>query len=68
MQWWNTTGRKPYLNYCIDGTNNNLQEHKQSCKIILSPLVFNFTFSVVCSANENMKSAGYKNLISIRKF
>jgi 23S rRNA (adenine2503-C2)-methyltransferase len=31
-------------------------------------MIFNFTFSVVCSANENMKEAGYKNLVSIRDF
>lgn len=65
--WWKETGRHPYLNYCIDGTNNsvmdaNLLMHR------FSPVVFNFTFSVVCSANENMKDAGFKNLDKIREF
>lgn len=65
--WWKETGRHPYLNYCIDGTNNN------TCDIIklmdlFSPMIFNFTFSVVCSKNENMKDAGFKNLDSIRSF
>ena len=31
-------------------------------------MVFNFTFSVVCSKNENMKAAGYRELESIREF
>lgn len=65
--WWRETNRKPYLNYCIDGVNNtefdvlNLQQ-------LFSPVVFNFTFSVVCSANETMKDAGFKNLNAIKQF
>lgn len=35
---------------------------------VFSPVVFNFTFSVVCSKDENMKEAGYKNLDEIRAF
>ena len=35
---------------------------------LFSPMVFNFTFSVVCSKNENMKEAGFKNLDHIRAF
>lgn len=67
LLWWKETGRHPYLNYCIDGTNNR-QTDELSLMRLFSPLVFNFTFSVVCSANENMKNAGYKNLDSIREF
>lgn len=65
--WWKETGRRPYLNYCIDGTNNGCAD---MCILmhLFSPMIFCFTFSVVCSKNENMKSAGYKNLDSIRKF
>lgn len=65
--WWKETGRHPYLNYCIDGTNNHDADVWMLMNLF-SPLVFNFTFSVVCSANEHMKEAGYKNLDSIRKF
>lgn len=36
--------------------------------MLFSPIVFNFTFSVVCSPNENMKDAGFKNLDAIRLF
>jgi 23S rRNA (adenine2503-C2)-methyltransferase len=67
MMWWKETGRKPYLNYCIDGINN---KHGDFLKLYMmfSPAVFNFTFSVVCSADETMKDAGYKNLDEINKF
>lgn len=65
--WWNKTGRHPYLNYCIDGTNNTTDD-VENLQALFSPVVFNFTFSVVCSANENMKEAGYRNLDDIRLF
>lgn len=65
--WWKETNRHPYLNYCIDGTNNT-EEDINNLQDLFSPVVFNFTFSVVCSADENMKEAGFKNLDDIRKF
>lgn len=65
--WWKETGRHPYLNYCIDGTNHFLKD-EFALKDLFSPVIFNFTFSVVCSANENMKEAGFKNLEDIRRF
>ena len=65
--WWQATGRHPYLNYCIDGTNNT-EEDIKNLQQLFSPVVFNFTFSVVCSPDENMKDAGFKNLDAIRKF
>lgn len=67
LLWWHETGRKPYLNYCIDGTNNTPQDI-QRLQALFSPMIFNFTFSVVCSKNENMKDAGFKNLDIIRDF
>lgn len=65
--WWKETGRHPYLNYCIDGTNYFLKD-ELALKDLFSPVIFNFTFSVVCSANENMKEAGFKNINEIRRF
>lgn len=67
LLWWKETGRKPYLNYCIDGTNNKYEDVLR-LKNLFSPVVFCFTFSVVCSANESMKEAGFKNLDTIRAF
>jgi 23S rRNA (adenine2503-C2)-methyltransferase len=67
LLWWKETGRHPYLNYCIDGTNNRATDYLALMRLF-SPLVFNFTFSVVCSKDENMKEAGFKNLDAIREF
>lgn len=66
---WNydTHGRKPYLNYCIDGTNSTLEDAQRLMELF-PPEIFCFTFSVVCSADETMKDAGYRNLDEIRKF
>ena len=65
--WWKETGHHPYLNYCIDGSNNTDGDIK-NLQDLFSPVVFNFTFSVVCSADETMKDAGYNNLDVIRDF
>lgn len=65
--WWKETGRHPYLNYCIDGTNNCPQSTLNLMNLF-SPVIFNFTFSVVCSANENMKEAGFRELDVVRDF
>lgn len=67
LLWWKETGRHPYLNYCIDGTNNFYAD-AITLMDLFSPVVFNFTFSVVCSSDENMKEAGFKNLDQIREF
>lgn len=65
--WWKATGRNPFLNYCIDGTNNTPYDYT-NLAMLFSPIIFNFTFSVVCSKDENMKKAGYRNLGAVREF
>ena len=65
--WWKETGRRPYLNYCVDGSNDS-HDDALCLMNLFSPMIFNFTFSVVCSKNENMKEAGFKNLDLIREF
>lgn len=65
---WNTyTGRKVYLNYCIDGTNNTQQDFENLVKLF-NPIVFNFTFSVVCSPEESMHEVEFRNLDIIYEF
>lgn len=65
--WWKETGRNPFLNYCVDGTNNNNKNFEELTNLF-SPIIFNFTFSVVCSSDENMKDAAFRNLDVIRNF
>lgn len=65
--WWKETNRHPYLNYCVDGTNNK-QENFEELTNLFSPCIFNMTFSVVCSSDENMKEAPYRNLNEIKAF
>jgi len=66
-KWSLETGRPVFLNYCIDGTNSRLEDY---CMLnaTFTPVIFNFTFSVICSKDETMKEAGYKNLDEIIKF
>jgi 23S rRNA (adenine2503-C2)-methyltransferase len=59
--WNSVTNRPVYLNYCIDGTNISDGEINR-LKDLFPPTVFNFTFSVICSSDETMKDAGYRNL------
>ena len=65
--WWYEVGRQPFLNYCIDGTNNTIKDFENLTNLF-SHTTFCFTFSTICSANENMKEAGYKNLDDINNF
>lgn len=67
LLWWKVTGRHPYLNYCIDGSNNSGKDFAR-LQSLFSPIVFNFTFSVICSSDETMKDAGFKNIEDIRDF
>ena len=67
LVWWKETGRKPYLNYCVDGNNNTEFDYIQLTRLF-SPCVFNFTFSVVCESNENMKDVAYRDLNAINEF
>lgn len=66
IMWWHKTGRYPYLNYCVEGETNSTESDISRLQCLFSPLVFNFTFSVVCSSDETMKNAGYRDLEFIR--
>lgn len=64
---WSMVTRRPvYLNYCISSTNDT-QDSIEKLKDLFSPVHFNFTFSVICSANENMKQAGFRDLDRLNK-
>lgn len=61
IKWNKVTNRPVYINYCV-GQGNQSNEEMERLKDLFSPLIFNITFSVICSADETMKDKGYKNL------
>lgn len=64
--WHHHTRRPVYLNYCVSEKNQTLDRFVR-LKDLFSPTMFNFTFSVICSDDENMKDRGYKELNAINK-
>lgn len=67
IKWAFSTKRNVFLNYCVDENNCSDEEADELMKLFL-PSLFNFTFSVICSADETMKAAGERNLDVIRAF
>lgn len=65
--WNQETGRKVYLNYCVDDSNAR-QSDIENLKQLFSPVTFNMTFSVICEADETMVGVACKNLDTIREF
>lgn len=66
IEWSRQTNRAVYINYCI-GEHNQSKEEMDRLKDLFSPTVFAFTFSVICSADENMKEKGYRELDKINE-
>lgn len=64
IEWNRQTKRQVYINYCV-GYDNQSDVEMDRLKDLFSPVVFNFTFSVICSADETMKDKGYKELDKI---
>lgn len=60
IKWHALTGRRVYLNYCVTGQNAAIAETDR-IQDLFSPAVFNMTFSVLCSSDDNMKSASFRN-------
>lgn len=65
--WSTATGRNTFLNYCIDETNSS-DTDAENLMNLFSPVFFNFTFSVICEADETMQNATCKNLDLINGF
>ncbi|MFW6220028.1 MAG: rRNA methyltransferase [bacterium] len=66
IEWHKITKRPVYINYCI-GEHNQGECEMDRLKDLFSPSVFNLTFSVICSSDENMKDRGYKELDRINE-
>lgn len=69
VEWYAKTGRKVYLNYCIDDSEYcaRIADFKK-LKLLFPPNAFAFTFSVVCECDETMKDASEKQLDKIERF
>jgi len=66
--WSLITGRKPYLNYCIDGTNNTVEDF---CRLtdLFAPSIFCMTFSVICNKQSNDPLAPcFRDIEAIKEF
>lgn len=61
IEWNRETKRPVYVNYCISESNQSEPEMYR-LKDLFSPVVFNFTFSVICSSDETMKEKGYREM------
>jgi 23S rRNA (adenine2503-C2)-methyltransferase len=67
IEWWKETGRKPYVNYCVQEDNDTSLDFEELRKLF-PPNVFCMTFSVVCDSDETMKLVAERDLNHIQKF
>ena len=65
IEWSIQTRRPVYLNYCVTANNHSRGEIDR-LKDLFPARFFYFTFSVVCSADETMKDAGFRELETIQ--
>lgn len=62
--WHAATGRHPFCNYVVTESNNTLYDKLFD---LFPPEVFNFTFSVLCSPDESIKSAFINNKDNVKE-
>lgn len=63
-KWHEQTGRFPFCNYVVTEENNTGYE---ALFDLFDPAIFNFTFSVLCSPEETIKSAFINNKDNVKK-
>lgn len=66
IKWNALTDRPVYLNYCVSESNSSDNELNRLMDLF-PPSIFNFTFSVICSEDENMKEKGFNDLVFINE-
>ena len=54
--WHNSTGRKPFFNYCVH-PNNNTDEDVHRLRTIFPPSIWEATLSVICERDEHVAAA-----------
>lgn len=52
-RWYETTGRKPFFNYCA-GDHNTTDKDVENLRKLLDPYVFECTISVICERNQGL--------------
>ncbi len=67
LAWWRATGRKVFLNYCVTEKNATYDEVYRLVDRF-SPVVFNFTFSVVCNPDQSNPDRDKSELARVEWF
>lgn len=55
-EWWMTTGRKPFFNYCVHPGNNS-QADVERLFALFEPGIWECTISVICERDEHVAAA-----------
>lgn len=55
-EWFNSTGRKPFFNYCVHEKNNSDEDIIRINKLFM-PHIWEATLSVICERDENIAAA-----------
>lgn len=63
VEWWAATGRKVYLNYCVEPGVNNTRCDAFRLTTLFPPNVFAFTFSVICNPEKGKCSTSDMEVI-----
>lgn len=56
LAWNLSTGRKPFINYCVHPGNNS-QQDVDRLKALFDPRIFEATLSVICERDEHIAAA-----------
>lgn len=65
--WAVYVGRKPFFNYCVHEDNSGIDD-AQRLEELFNPYVWECTLSVICEADETMKSSINRQLELINRF
>lgn len=66
IEWWHATNRQVYLNYVVTG-DTDVHAVAYKFTTMFPANAFALTFSVLCSPDESMKTAGYRDMDKIER-
>jgi 23S rRNA (adenine2503-C2)-methyltransferase len=67
QQWFLSTDRKPFINYCA-GEDNSSEQDADNLLALFDPKVFECTVSVICERNEGMPARNDHQIELARAF